>query len=85
MTKINGRKTKTKIDRQVFTEELRSILSSSTGSDYAGYIAADNRFLSDVLGNVEETSAWQDEGCYNDDDIRLAIGRILMDRLGVRY
>lgn len=36
--------------------------------------------MEDVIQNVMETSAWEDEGYYNDDDIRLAIGRELMAR-----
>lgn len=39
--------------------------------------------MEDVIKNVMETSAWDDEGYYNDDDIRLAIGRELMARLGI--
>lgn len=73
------------INQRVFLEELKQILASACGSDYAGYIASDDDFYSDVKQNVEETSAWEDEGYYNDDDIRLAIGRVLMDRLGIKY
>lgn len=39
--------------------------------------------MDDIIQNVLETSAWKDEGCYTDDDIRLAIGRELMVRLGI--
>ena len=39
--------------------------------------------MEDVIKNVKETSAWEDEGYYNDDDIRLAIGRELTARLGI--
>ena len=68
-----------------FMSELRVVLTESVGSDYAHYISHDERFASDVKQNVEETSAWSDEGYYNDDDIKLAIGRVLMDRLGIEY
>lgn len=68
-----------------FMSELRVVLTASVGSDYSHYIAHDERFVSDVRQNVEETSAWSDEGYYNEDDIRLAIGRVLMDYLGIEY
>ena len=68
-----------------FLEEMKPILASSVGSDYASYIASDDDFYSAVKQNVEETSAWQDEGYYTDDDIRLAIGRIIMEKLNIEY
>ena len=30
-----------------------------------------------IKDNVEETSGWETEGVYNDDDIKLAVGRML--------
>lgn len=39
--------------------------------------------MEDIIQNVLETSAWEDEGYYNEDDIRLAIGRELMARLRI--
>ena len=39
--------------------------------------------MDDVIDDVMTSSAWDDEGYYNDDDIRLAIGRTLMARLGI--
>lgn len=68
-----------------FIPELREILKSSVGSDYAWYIANDIGFLNAVRKNVEETSAWKDEGYYTDDDIRLAIGRAIMDKFDIAY
>lgn len=74
MKRINGKE---------FMEELRPILASAVGSDYAYYIACDDGFFSDVIKNVEETSAWNDEGYYTDDDIRLAIGRAIMWKFNI--
>lgn len=73
------------INNKTFWEELRPILSSSMGSDYAGYLAKDDDFFFLVKQNVEETSAWVDEGYYTDDDIRLAIGRVILDRFDILY
>ena len=39
--------------------------------------------MQEIIEDVMETSAWEDEGYYNEDDIRLAIGRVLMGRLGI--
>lgn len=72
------------IQMNVFFEEIRPILASSMGTDYAGHLIREHEhFVSDVKANVEETSAWRDEGYYNDDDIRLAIGRVILDYLEI--
>lgn len=68
-----------------FIYEMKQILASSVGSDYARCLIKSDGFTENVKKNVEETSAWRDEGYYNDDDIRLAIGRVLLDRLGIEY
>lgn len=73
------------INCRTFMEEMRPILASCVGSDYAYYIASNDDFFSAVKQNVEETSAWQDEGYYNDADIRLAIGRIIMEKFHIEY
>lgn len=73
------------IPMEEFRSELQTILQKSTGSDYASYLSHDDEFCRDVKQNVEETSAWRDEGYYNDDDIRLAIGRTILDFVGIGY
>lgn len=64
-----------------FAEELKRILASACGGDYAACIADNENFCAEVERNVQETSAWENEGYYTDDDIRLAVGRVLMDKL----
>lgn len=63
------------------------IMAGTTSSDYARYILEHTKkrktFLDDVIDDVMCASAWNDEGYYNDDDIRLAIGRIFMERLKI--
>lgn len=71
-------------DRELF-EELKPVLASSVGSDYASYIAENDEFFFAVKKDVEETSAWLDEGWYTDDDIRLAVGRAIMWKFGIDY
>lgn len=90
MRKMN-REEKNRIEREIY-----QIMKSATGSDYARCILEDkekdeeynyigNTFMEDVIEDVKCASAWEDEGYYNEDDIRLAIGRVLIDRLGIDY
>lgn len=62
--------------------EITKILSSAVSSEYTRYIL-EQTFIDAVVANVMETSAWKEEGYYNEDDIRLAIGRELVARLGI--
>ena len=71
------------IDYLNLYNKVFSILANSVGRYYASYIASNEEFLNAIKTNVEETSAWRDEGCYNDDDIRLAIGRIIMGKFNI--
>lgn len=73
------------IDKLDFSVEVRFILSAAIGNDYAYYISNNDEFLEAVLKDVEETSAWNDEGYYTDDDIRLAIGRVIMWKFDIKY
>ena len=78
-------------ERKQIEDEITRIMRSATSDDYARYILEDedevtkNTLMEDIIQNVLETSAWEDEGYYNEDDIRLAIGRELMTRLGIDY
>ena len=56
---------------------LRRILSDCITSDYAGYVA--NEILSDVCEDIDASA----DPDFNDDDIRLATGRVLLTRLGI--
>ena len=64
------------------------IMKTAISDDYVGDILEHKNelgvtLMEDIVQNVLETSAWEDEGYYNDDDIRLAIGRELSARLGI--
>ena len=77
-----------KEEKKIIENEIRMIMQKSVSSDYARYILEhenenDKTFMEDVIDDVIETSAWEDEGYYNEDDISLAIGRIFMERLGI--
>jgi hypothetical protein len=56
-------------------EYLNSILDHETGSGAT--------IIDLIKTDVEETSAWQDKGYYNNDDVRLAIGRVLAKHIGL--
>lgn len=83
-------------EKKIIENEIRMILMHSVSSEYVRYILEDrekdeeynyigNTFIEDVIEDVMCSSAWDDEGYYNDDDIRLAIGRVFIDRLGIEY
>ena len=78
-------------ERKQIEYEVTKIMRSATSDDYTRYILeqedviTENTLMEDIIQNVLETSAWEDEGYYNEDDIRLAIGRELMARLGIDY
>lgn len=77
-----------KEEKKIIENEIRMIIQSAVSSEYARYIlehkneGTENTFIDDVIEDVMCTSAW-DEEYYNDDDIRLSIGRVLWDRLDI--
>ena len=81
----------TKEEKKLIELEITTRLQYAVGSDYARYILKDkgedgeSTFIEDVIDDVLCASAWEDEGFYSDGDICLAIGRVLMDRLGIYY
>lgn len=76
-------------ERKQIEYEVTKVMRSATSSEYARYILehedeeTERTLMEDIIQNVLDTSAWEDEGYYNEDDIRLAIGRELMARLGI--
>lgn len=80
-----------KEEKKIIENEIRIIIQSAVSSEYARYILeheneeTENTFMDDVIEDVMCASAWDEEGYYNDDDIRLSIGRVLIDRLGIDY
>lgn len=74
-------------ERKQIEREVTEIMRSATSDEYARHILEHEEngtsLMEDIIQNVLETSAWEDEGYYNEYDIRLAIGRELMTRLGI--
>lgn len=76
-------------ERKRIEYEVTEIMESAVSREYARHIleledVTGNTVMDDIIKNVLETSAWEEEGYYSYDDIRFAIGRILMARLGVK-
>lgn len=66
-------------------EDMVIVLRDSVGSDYAREIASDDEVFEFVMTDVENSSAWWDEGYYSLDDVRLALGRYFMHKLKIPY
>ena len=79
----------TKIKRKEIEFEISEILQNTVSDEYSKYILEQkdditgNTFMEDIVKNVMETSSWENEGYYNSSDIKFAIGRELMARLGI--
>lgn len=74
-----------KAERKQIEWLISWVMKKAVSDEYAVHILNHNNFMEDVIDDVMETSAWEEDGCYNEDDVRLAIGRVLIDRLGIEY
>lgn len=81
-----------KEERKSLEREISSYLGLATTSEYGRYILKScdpddeeesTTIMDEIIDDVLTSSAWEDEGYYNDDDIRLAIGRVIMRRIGI--
>lgn len=73
-----------KIPSDIFRREVESLLLNSISDDYVWQIldlATENGFtvFDDIKEDVELSSGWYTEGEYNEDDIRLSVGRVLLE------
>ena len=72
-----------KININKLGREIRPFLAHAVGGDYAFALTQDEAFVSAVAEDLEAASAWSYDGSYVDDDIRLAIGRVIMKRFEI--
>ena len=77
-----------KENKKAIENEIRMIMLKAVSDDYVGYILEHKNkngktFMEDVIEDVMETSAWNTEGYYNEDDIRLAIGRVMINTMNI--
>lgn len=69
-------------------KDIEAILLTSVSADYADAILSqfdtvtEKTFIDAVVEDVTVSSDYDEQGHYNNDDIRLAIGRELVARLG---
>ena len=69
--------------------QIEEMLRKSVSSDYVRTMleaeseSSSTSLLQDIADDVLETSGWYDEETYNEDDIRLAIGRVILSRIGI--
>lgn len=73
------------INKDAFAADLMQVLRLSVASDYCYELIQNEEFFDLVISDVEETSAWSEDMTYNEDDIRLAIGRALLYKFGIEY
>ena len=73
------------INKDAFAADLMQVLRLSVASDYCYELIQNDEFFDLVISDVEETSAWSEDMTYNEDDIRLAIGRALLYKFGIEY
>lgn len=75
-------------DRKQITIDIFEILKNSVAKEYANAILSQmdtitgKSFVNSVIDDIVESSEFSQTRRYNDDDIRLAIGRELVARLG---
>lgn len=60
-------------------------LRQAIDNEYAVHITENNDFIYSVCDDVELTSGWEKENLFNETDVRIALGRVLCDNLGIDY
>lgn len=76
-------------DRMYMQATILYILSQSMDDDTAIRIADTTdrhgvTLMDAVIKDITESSEWEATGEYNDDDVRLAVGRVMSTRLGLQ-
>lgn len=85
-TQLESLTTKERLNLQL---DIIRVMKLGISDDYVSNIlttqdsGTGETLVNDIMRNVLETSAWEENKTYNDDDIRLAIGRELSTRLGL--
>lgn len=75
-------------DRKDLERKIKEVMLYAVSDEYVERLlemkdnGSGNTVIKDIVNDVMCSSAWDEEGYYNLDDIRLAIGRILLQRLG---
>jgi len=64
-------------------DELQNSLCEFMSNDYASALASNEEFSEAVLGDLLATTGMYAGEPYNEDDIRLAVGRVLLRKYGM--
>lgn len=77
-------------ERDELVADIELLLQYAVSHDYAQVIlnhkGEENQTILDrIIQNVLDCSAWEESGYYSESDIRFAIGRVLMERIGIEY
>lgn len=77
-------------NHQELIADIELLLQHAVSHDYAQVILnhkgeADETILDAIMQDVLDCSAWEESGYYNESDVRFAIGRVLMERIGIEY
>ena len=67
------------ISLEFLTPLVRDLLSYSVTEDYAEEIIGLDNFMERVREDIETSSAWTTEGHYNNSDVRMAVGRVILN------
>ena len=76
--------------KQIENDVLR-VLGAATTDEYAKNIlnhydeTAEETIMDSIINDVLVSSDWEKNGYYSYDDIRLAIGREIMNSIGIDY
>lgn len=62
-------------------EDVKAYISGAIGCEY--FKELPKTFVESVVRDVVLTSGFEDDGIYNDSDIRFAFGRMLLEKCGV--
>lgn len=74
--------------RKLVEAEIATVLGYAVSKDYVSYILQHENdhgvtIMDDIINDIVETSAFEDEGIYSINDLRFAIGRTIMSRMNI--
>jgi hypothetical protein len=62
-------------------KDVKAHITNAIGDEY--FKELPKTFVESVVRDVVLTSSFEDDGSYNDSDIRFAFGRMLLEKCGV--
>lgn len=65
---------------ELIKSEANRLLRKSISDDYCGRVI--DAIIADVISDVDECA---DDLYWNEDDVKLALGRVLLERIGIEF